>query len=178
MAKRKIEKEVNEVKDVKAPVKQELRVDNFKVVFTETDSVPVIEVSNLECTWMVRIPAHFEMYGMLNRLLQDKDDSKKSVSENAKEWLKMFFMNFQNATSIPNGYFQQALVMLTGVYIRPEMLKSSFFGVGRKFYSDVKRLRLAFLKWADESKKKEQADDSQIDMEKEALADDSKHVLS
>lgn len=153
------------------------RAGDFKVHFLEFDSVPVIEVSNLEGTWMVRVPVGFQMYGMLNRLMKESEDDDNRVRENAQEWLKMFFMNWQNVTGIPSGHYHQAIMMLTGAYVRPELLKSSYFGVGKKFYADVKKLRLAFLKWARGRDLLNKESDAIVDMERDAVADEAKEII-
>ena len=158
-------------------MKKEVRVGNSKVAFDKIDSVPVIEVSNLKGTWMVRVPVNFQMYGMLNRLLLEFDDEDSVVRERAGEWLKMFFMNWQNVTGIPSGHYHQAIVMLTGAYAQPDLLKSSFFGKGKKFYADVKKLRLAFLEWSKEREKVTANADDVIDMGKETIADEAKEIL-
>lgn len=165
-----------EAKEGLSVAAKQMRVGNFKVLFTDVDGVPVIEVSNLEGTWLVRVPSHFQMYGMLNRLLLEVEDDDATIRSNAEEWLKMFFMNWQNATGIPSGHYHQAIVMLTGAYANPDLLKSSFFGIGKKFYADVKKLRMAFLKWAKEREKVLHAEEEAYDENKEAVADEAKDI--
>lgn len=159
------------------PEKNDIRVGNFKVLLHRVGGVPVAEVSNLEETWMVRIPSHFQMYGILNRLLLETDDDDADMRANAEEWLKMFFMNWQNVTGIPNGHYHQAIVMLTGAYANPDLLKSSFFGIGKKFFADVKKLRLAFLKWAKERSVLNKESDAVVDMKQEIVADEVKEII-
>lgn len=157
--------------------KKEVRVGNYKVLLYSLDDVPVIDVMNLEGTWMVRIPVHFQMYGMLNRLLLELEDDDARIRSNAEEWLKMFFMNWQNVTGIPNGHYHQGVMMLTACYADPSLLKSSFWGKGKDFHKSVKNLRLSFLEWAKERERLNAEAEKSVDIEKEALADQSKQIL-
>lgn len=155
---------------------KEIRVGNFKVVMQSVDGVDVIEVSNLASTWLVRIPSDFQMYGMLNRLLGEYAEDKPS-RRNAEEWLRTFFLNFQNVTGIPSGHYHQGIMLLSGAYARPELLKSSFSGVGKKFYAEVKSLRLSFLRWAKEREDVMSRAEDSFDAESESLADEAKQLL-
>lgn len=157
--------------------KKEVRVGNFLVTLYSLEDVPVIEVSNMESTWLVRIPADFQMYGILNRLLLDMDDDDMKVRDNACEWLRMFFLNWQNVTGIPSGHYHQGILMLTCAYNRPELLKSSFFGAGRDFMSDVKKLRKSFLKWADARDAVMMKEESSFDSDGSEIADVASEIL-
>lgn len=128
-------------------MKGERRLGNYRVCFVKRSGVPVVEVSNLEKTWMVRIPADYQMYGMLNRLMLDAEDDDNAVSERASDWLYMYFVNWQNATGIPCGHFQKAIVMLSAAYADPSLLKTSIFG-SNKFLREADALRKEFLDWA------------------------------
>ncbi len=156
---------------------REVRVGNYKVLLHAIDEVPVIEVMNLEGTWMVRVPVHFQMYGMLNRLLLEFEDDDANVRARAEEWLGMFFMNWQNVTGIPNGHYHQGIVMLTACYANPSLLKSSFWGNGKDFHKSVKNLRLSFLEWAKQRESLERQAEQSVDTDKDVLADQSKRIL-
>lgn len=156
--------------------RKDLNVGNYKVSLYELQDVPVIDVSNIEGTWMVRIPVHFQMYGVLNRLLLESQDEDSAVRERANDWLGMFFLNWQNVTGIPNGYYHQALVLLSGAYADPSLLKSSFFGRGKAFYSDVKKLRQSFIKWHNESEKLLREAEKGYDVSKDIAADTAKEI--
>lgn len=164
------EKEEQEVK--------EFRVGNFKVKAYLLNEVNVIEVMNLEGTWMVRVPEDFQMYGILNRMLLQTDDDDTKERARANEWLHMFFMNWQNTTGIPSGHYHQAIMMLTACYAQPELLKSSFWGKGKDFHKSVKKLRQDFIKWANEREKLNSSANEAIDMSREALADQSRQILN
>ena len=113
---------------------------------------------------------------MLNRLLGEYAEDKSSRG-NAEEWLRTFFLNFQNVTGIPSGHYHQGIMLLSGAYARPELLKSSFSGVGKKFYAEVKSLRLSFLRWAKEREDVMSRAEDSFDAEKESLADEAKQLL-
>lgn len=156
--------------------KRVVRVGNYTASLYELGGVPVIEVSNLGGTWMVRIPVDFQMYGIVNRLLLEVEDEDYAVSSNAKDWLSLFFMNWQNATGIPNGYYHQAITMLTMAYADPSLLKKSFFGRGGKFYSDVERLRKQFLKWSKSSDRITEENEKGYDVQRDISAEIAKEV--
>ena len=44
-----------------------VRVSNFVFTHTSVDGVSVIEVSNLDKSWSVRIPSYFSSYAIVNR---------------------------------------------------------------------------------------------------------------
>lgn len=164
-------------KKADTPAKKNFRVGNYKVAAYEHLGVPVFEVANLEDTWMVRIPVDFQMYGILNQLFGDFTGNDEAVKSAADEVLGMFFMNWQNVTGIPNGYYHQGLVLLTAAYAQPELLKASFWGKGKQFHRDVKSLRNSFLEWHKAAERLEQEAEKSVDLEKEAYADQSKEIL-
>ncbi len=121
------------------------RFGNYKIVEKEVKGVPVIEVGNIEQTWQVRIPVHYEMYGMLKYMLEELEGGN---GDSFKEAINLFLVNFQAVTSIPNGYFHQAVMLLNCVYVTPEILSSSRWNKRRReFMRDVDKLKSNFLNW-------------------------------
>ena len=124
----------------------EIRHGNYKIRRYTHDDVPVMEISNLEGTWMLRIPYNFDSYNMLNLLFgADKDN----------EFIDLFFTNMMVASGIPNGYYHQAIMLVTACYMQPELLSQGMFPdkQQRQFRKDVKLLRKMFLDWASERDK-------------------------
>lgn len=160
-----------------APRRKDFRVGNFKVSAYEHKGVPVFEVANLEDTWMVRVPVDFQMYGILNQLFADLRSKDEVLKKNAGEVLSLYFMNWQNVTGIPSGHYHQGLVLLTAAYMQPDLLKSSFWGKGKRFYKDVKTLRLSFLEWYKGVERMEKETDAEVDPDKDYYAEQSVDIL-
>lgn len=154
-------------------------VGNYMVSNYAVGDMKVYEVSNLAKTWLVRLPADFQMYGILERLMKEYQSKNKERKEKAQEVLDMFFMNWQNVTGVPNGYYHQAIVLLTAAYMKPELLGGGLFDnkEQRGFKRDITNLRKTFLQWHKELKAHEDAADRSINMKQEALADDAKQRL-
>lgn len=157
---------------------EKINIGNYIISMYEKDEVPVIEVSNSQGTWLVRVPVDFQMYGIVNRLLGDFQSDNEGLRGNARSVLEMYFMNWQNVTGIPNGHYHQAIVMLTACYADPSLLKTSLIGRGNNFYKDVKTLKRAFLKWAVQREKLVKKSEKELDYNREAIADDAKQEIN
>jgi hypothetical protein len=126
----------------------ELHYHNYKIKRYDHNDIPVIEISDLESAWMVRIPFDCETYQIANMLIDAKEDN---------ELIDVFITNLRTVSGIPNGYYHQAILMLTMCYVNPSLLSGGMFlnKEQRQFRKDVKSLRKMFLGWYAERKELE-----------------------
>lgn len=105
-------------------------------------TVEVVEVSSLDEAWCVRVMPGTQMDAIMGVLLDDSED----VIDN--EWLRLVCANLMTASSIPNGHYHEALMLVTAAYSDPSLISGSAFSKKRRaFARDVKRVRDAFLAW-------------------------------
>ena len=147
-----------EVKERVGQYDDEMRYKNYKVRRYDLNDVPVLEVSNLEGTWMVRIPYDSETYQMACMLIDAKEDN---------ELIDVYLTNLQTVSGIPNGYYQQGVLLLTMCYMNPGLLSRSVFPgrEQRQFRKDVRMLRKMFLEWAEESRRLRESRDEPDELE-------------
>lgn len=96
-----------------------------------------INVSNLDGTWQVKVPATFEMFSMLWNLYADP--SKQDI-------LSSFINNMAFTTITGNGYFQRAVELCAIVYANPSLLDKKD-KQHKELVKNVDALIKAFLDW-------------------------------
>lgn len=105
-------------------------------------AVEVIEVMSLDGAWCVRVMPGSQMETIMSAILDESED----VIDN--EWLRLVCTNLMTASSIPNGHYHSALMLLTAAYSDPSLISGNPLGRKRRaFARDVKRVRDAFLAW-------------------------------
>ena len=109
-----------------------------------------INISTLDGTWQVKIPATYEMFAMITELFAEHDGS---ASDRRTAQLSTFFGNMMYASVIANGYFQQALNFCTLVYSNPSLLDREDKN-HKAFMHDVKIFAKAFADWAEKYREK------------------------
>lgn len=152
-----------------------VRVGNFVFTHSSVDDVSVIEVSNLDKSWVVRIPSYFSSYAIVNRLMKEKSDGV----ENADRNLSMFATNYMQVSMIPNGYFHQGIVLLCAAYYHPDLLKVRVLNPSKEskaFKRDAKRLVDAFIAWRKEYDALVESGDD--DTRYDEVADSAKQIIS
>lgn len=153
-----------------------VRVSNFVFTHTSVDGVSVIEVSNLDKSWSVRIPSYFSSYAIVNRLMKEKDDGVESAETN----LSMFATNYMQVSMIPNGYFHQGIILLCAAYYNPSLLESGIFTSSKDakaFKRDAGELVKRFLEWRKEYDAAVEANGDDDDTRIDEVADAAKEVL-
>lgn len=132
------------------PFGKAVRVGNFKLWRGRYNmsgaNIECLHVSNLDGSWMIRIPATWEMYGFLMSFYPDldsEDAEKKSTSEAV---FRTVLSNMMYASCVGNGYFQRALELCATLYANPVLLNKKnkeYKGVVKT----VKELIEEFLEW-------------------------------
>lgn len=135
------------------PFVKPVRVGNFKLWRSKTVigkgkdklDIEAINVSNLDGTWSVRIPATFEMFGMIVAAYQwynsDNDEEKKR----GEDYLFTVFSNMMYVSSVCNGFYHRGVQMVSTVYAYPDVLrdKKKFKSLKKEAEGTIKR----FLEW-------------------------------
>ena len=121
----------------------ELRYKNWKIRRYDYNDVPVMEFSNLEGTWMVRVPYDCDTYNLANILIDRKEDN---------ELIEVYLTNLMSLSMIPNGFYHQAVMMLGMAYIHPRLLSKTVVPdkMQRQYRKDWKRLMKAWMEWGKE----------------------------
>jgi len=140
------------------PFGKPARVGNYKVwrakkvVGKGKDKVEIdqINISTLDESWQIKIPATFDMYGMIRELFTQMyskpDGGGVSMLDRRAGQLTTLFGNMLYASCIANGYFQQAINMCATLYANPDLLKEEDKNHD-VFMKDVKALVQGFLAW-------------------------------
>lgn len=103
----------------------------------DKDFIDQINVSNLDGTWQVKIPATMEMYAILTELYAD---------EGKRENLAEYINNMAFVTITGNGYFQRAVELVAIAYANPSLLTKKD-KQHKAFVKNADALIKAFLEW-------------------------------
>ena len=111
----------------------------------EIGTVEALEVSSLDGAWMTRLMPGSTMEALVSACLDDDGEAPDA------EWLETVLTNLMSVSSIPNGHFHQAVLMLVAAYCDPSLLRGGLLDRrARAFRRDAARLRDAFLAWREE----------------------------
>ena len=167
------------------PFGKAVRVGNFKlwrgcyvIKSAEGNSdIECIHISTVDGAWMVRIPATFEMYGMIAAMYYDwsgDDGEKKSHAEFA---LHTVFANIMYSSAIGNGYYQRGLELVATLYAHPTLL-SKKDKQHKQLLKDVKGLVAEFLEWRKGYDAEVKANEpTEQDLHQDELAEQAMEVL-
>lgn len=103
----------------------------------DKDFIDQINVSNLDGTWQVKVPATMEMYAILTELYAD---------EGKREILAEYINNMAFVTITGNGYFQRAVELVAIAYANPSLLTKKD-KQHKPFVKNAEALIKAFLEW-------------------------------
>lgn len=139
-----------------------------KKAVSKTYDIEQINISTLDGTWQVKIPATWDMFGMIRDLFAEGDYARLST----------ILANMMYSSVIANGYFHEALRKIVFCYVSPSMLEegSDDFESLKK---DARNLIKAFLEWRrmyDEKVKELEPTDE--DMKQDDLAEQAMDILS
>lgn len=156
------EKNGAQTKKNEIPLGKPARVGNFKLWRSklsfgkgkEKVDIEQINISNLDCTWQVKIPATFEMFSMIKYLFAERKDD--TITDKSMSTLHTFFSNMLYASVVDNGFFQQALNLCAMVYANPSLLKEDDKN-HEGLMNEVKSLVSQFLAWRAEYEKRMEA---------------------
>lgn len=105
-------------------------------------TVEVIEVSSLDGAWCVRVMPGSQMESIMGAMLDDNED----IIDN--EWVSLVCTNLMTTSSIPNGHYHMALMLVTSAYADPSLISGNPLSKKRRVFArDVKKVRDAFISW-------------------------------
>lgn len=144
-----------EPKSREIPFVKPARIGNFKVWRSKMSlgkgkekkvDIEQINISTLDGTWQVKIPATFEMFALLRDLYSEHT---AGVEDQRTAQLSTIFGNMLYASCVANGYFHSAINICTTIYANPNLLKADDEN-HLSFMEDVKSLIDGFLEWRKE----------------------------
>lgn len=112
----------------------------------EKMDVECINVSNLDGTWKVQIPATFEMFSVLDMLYADYYGEPGQTRDRAESILACLLGNMMFSSTIGNGYYHRALEIVATCYAHPDILKTESER-NPDLNKDVDSLIDEFLEW-------------------------------
>lgn len=119
-----------------------------KKAVTQSFFIEQINVSSLDGSWKIKIPATFEMFAMIRDLFAEHADGNKVRTAQ----LSAIFGNMMYVSCVANGYFQQAITYIAEIYANPKILDKKN-GSHKAFMGNVKKLVDGFLTWRKEYEK-------------------------
>lgn len=108
--------------------------------------IECINVSNLDGTWKVQIPATFEMFSVLDMLYADYYGEPGESKDRAESILACLLGNMMYASTIGNGYYHRALEIVATCYAHPDILREDSES-NADLKKNVDALTDAFLQW-------------------------------
>lgn len=168
---------------VRIPFGKPARVGNFKVWRSNKQlgkgkdkfEVEQINVSTLDESWHIKIPATFEMFGLIGSLFAEHTDK---IADKRTGQLATIFGNMLYASCISNGYFQRAVNICATIYANPTLLKEEDEN-HENLMKDVKSLIAGFLEWRKEFDKQMSSNEpTEEDMNHDQVADEMLEELN
>ena len=139
-------------------------------------SVECINVSNLDGTWLIRIPQNFEMFGMLTIAYQWSKSEDAEERRRGEDFIRTAFSNMAYVSMICNGFFHHGVEMVTAAYANPSLLQDT--DDGKKFLLDVKDTVERFLVWRNEyNKHAAENEPTEQDLHQEEIAEEATKIL-
>lgn len=167
------------------PFGRPARMGNFRLWKTLTvvgkgkakTNVECINVSDLDGTWLVRIPQTYEMFGMLTVAYQWSQSEDMEERRRGNGFIRTAISNMFYVSSVCNGFFHHGIEMVAAAYANPTLLQDT--KEGKSFMEDAKDSVARFLKWREEYEKhvKEQEPTEQ-DLHQEEIAEEAMEILN
>lgn len=165
------------------PFGKPARIGNFKVWRTKKElgkgkdkvEVEQINISTLDESWQIKIPATFEMFGLIRSLFAEHTNN---FTDKRTGQLATIFGNFLYASCIPNGYFQRAINLCATIYSNPTLLKEEDEN-HENLMKDVQGLIAGFLEWRKEyDKQMAENEPTEADMKSDQVAEEMLEELN
>lgn len=140
----------------------------------EKVDVECINISNLDGTWKVQIPATFEMFAVLDAAYDDfiGDETQQKRAESV---FALIIGNMMYASAIGNGYYHRALEMIATCYANPTMLVKKG-GHLKELKKDASKLIENFLVWRKEYDSMA-AEPTEEEMKRDEIAEQASEII-
>jgi hypothetical protein len=140
-------------------------------------NVECINVSDLEGTWLVRIPQTYEMFGMLTVAYQWSQSDDMDARRRGEGFIRTAISNMFYVSNVCNCFFHHGIEMVAAAYANPSLLRDG--EDGQRFIKDAKETIEHFLAWREEyenhAKENEPTDQ---EMRQDEIAEEALKILS
>ena len=107
-----------------------------KKAVSRSFDIEQLNVSELDGGWQIKIPATYEMFGMISQMYADGDDAR----------IATILGNMMYVSAVGNGFFQRAVNICSMLYANPDALKEDN-PQHKDLVDDVHSLIGRFLEW-------------------------------
>lgn len=161
------------------------RMGNFRLWRTLTvvgkgkfkTNVECINVSDLDGTWLVRIPQTYEMFGMLTVAYQWSQSEDMEERRRGNGFIRTAISNMFYVSSVCNGFFHHGIEMVAAAYANPTLLQDT--KEGQSFMADAKDSIERFLVWRKEYEKHvKENEPTEQDLHQEDIAEEAMEILN
>lgn len=143
---------------------------------TKSD-IECINLSNLDGTWLVRIPQTFEMFGMLTVAYQWANSENAEERRRGDGFIRTALSNMAYVSMICNGFFHHGVEMVTAAYANPSLLNDT--EEVKNFMLDAKDTIKRFLVWREEYERHvSENEPTEQDLHQEDLAEQAADILT
>ena len=167
------------------PFGRPARMGNFRLWKTLTvvgkgkskTNVECINVSDLDGTWLVRIPQTYEMFGMLTVAYQWSQSEDMEERRRGNGFIRTAISNMFYVSSVCNGFFHHGIEMVAAAYANPTLLQDT--KEGQSFKADAKDSIERFLVWRKEYEKHvKENEPTEQDLHQEEIAEEAMEILN
>lgn len=138
--------------------------------------IECINVSNLDGTWLVRIPQTFEMFGMLTIAYQWANSENAEERRRGDGFIRTALSNMAYVSMVCNGFFHHGVEMIAAAYANPSLLQDT--EEGKNFIEDAKGTVERFLAWSEEyDKHVADNEPTDKDIRQEEFAEEAMDIL-
>lgn len=178
-------KKTKEDSVVGIPSGRPARMGNFRLWKTLTvvgkgkskTNVECINVSDLDGTWLVRIPQTYEMFGMLTVAYQWSQSEDMEERRRGNGFIRTAISNMFYVSSVCNGFFHHGIEMVAAAYANPTLLQDT--KEGQSFMADAKDSIERFLVWRKEYEKHvKENEPTEQDLHQEDIAEEAMEILN
>lgn len=169
---------------VKIPFGKPARLGNFRIWRSNLavgkgkskSGVECINLSNLEGTWLVRIPQNYEMFGMLTIAYQWANSENAEERRRGDGFIRTALSNMAYVSMVCNGFFHHGVEMIAAAYANPSLLQDT--EEGKNFIEDAKGTVERFLAWREEyDKHVADNEPTEKDIRQEEIAEEAMDIL-
>lgn len=167
------------------PFGRPARMGNFRLWKTLTvvgkgkakTNVECINVSDLDGTWLVRIPQTYEMFGMLTVAYKWSQSEDMEERRRGNGFIRTAISNMFYVSSVCNGFFHHGIEMVAAAYANPTLLQDT--KEGQSFKADAKDSIERFLVWRKEYEKHvKENEPTEQDLHQEDIAEEAMEILN
>lgn len=146
-----------------------------KKAVSKSYDIEQINISLLDGSWQIKIPATFEMFSLIRDLFAEHTDAADDVRAGQ---LSAIVGNMFYSSCISNGFFHHAITMLATIYTNPDILSEDNI-YHESFMKDVELTKTRFLEWRKEYDENIRANEpTEEEMENDQVAEEMLDELS